>query len=490
MSNYNTITSLAESPLQEGLIYAGTDDGILQITEDGGDNWRKVELSSLPGAPELPFVNDVRADLHDANTVYLAMDNHKYGDFAPYLYVSSDRGKSWKSIASNIPDRTLIWRVVQDHVKPSLMFAATEFGIYVTLNSGEKWMKLKGGVPTISFRDITIQRRENDLVAASFGRSFFILDDISVFREAAEDNMVAEGQLFSTRKAWWYAPKSVVSSQGSAHYTADNPPFGAVFTYHIGKDYPTAKSKRKKAEKELSKDGKDIPFPGWEALDAEKQEEGTKIWLTIKDEAGNFVRRIKGPSGKGFHRVAWDLRYPSQNGIRLGRSYSGNSRFGGGMMATPGSYTVTLHKQEGGELIQLSGPQNFEVVPLREGALKGASNDEIIAFREEIEGLQGAVAAAGYMMEHSMNKVKAMEVALARSEGATAELYKQIHQVKSDLMAFEAEIGGSPAKDEIGERNNPSIRNRMYTAMRGYEYHVWSYTHASNEFGDCPAGIR
>ena len=468
MSNYNTITSLAESPLQEGLIYAGTDDGILQVTEDGGDNWRKIELSSLPGAPELPFVNDVRADLHDANTVYLAMDNHKYGDFNPYLYVSSDRGKSWKSISSNIPDRTLVWRVVQDHIKPSLLFAATEFGIYVTLNAGEKWMKLTGGVPTISFRDLTIQRRENDLVAASFGRSFFILDDISVFREATEDHIEAEGTLFATRKAWWYAPKSVVSSQGSAHYTADNPPYGAVFTYHIGENYVTAKSKRKKAEKELAKAGKDIPFPGWEALDEEMEEEKTKIWLTVKDEAGNVVRRLSGPSSKGFHRIAWDLRYPSQNGIRLGRSYSGgNSRFGGGMMATPGTYTVTLNKQEGGTLTQLSGPQSFEVVPLRKGALEGASYEEITAFREELESLQGAVAAAGYLMEHSMEKVKAMEVALARADNATPALFSQLHQVKKELTAFEAEVGGSPAKDAVGERNNPSVRSRMYTAMRG-----------------------
>ena len=469
MSNYNTVTSLAESPLAEGLVYAGTDDGILQITEDGGANWRKVELSSLPGAPELPFVNDVRADLHDANTVYLAMDNHKYGDFNPYLYMSKDRGKTWKSISSNIPDRTLVWRVVQDHVKPELMFAATEFGIYVTLDAGDKWMKLKGGVPTISFRDLTIQRRENDLVAASFGRSFFILDDISVFREAGEDDMEKEGKLFATRKALWYSPRSVVSSQGSAHYTADNPPYGAVFTYHLAEGYKTAKSERKKAEKALAKEGKDIPFPGWDALDAEKQEEKTKIWLTVKDEAGKVVRRIAGPSSKGFHRVAWDLRYASQNGIRLGRSYgsSGGSRWGGGMMATPGTYTATLSKQVGGVVTQLDDPISFEVVPLRKGALEGAPVEEIIAFREEVESLQGAVAAAGYMLENSMDKVKAMEVALARADNPTTALFEQLHQVKSDLMAFETEISGSPAKDEVGERNNPTIRSRMFTAMRG-----------------------
>ncbi|MFP4061104.1 MAG: WD40/YVTN/BNR-like repeat-containing protein, partial [Bacteroidales bacterium] len=174
MSNYNTITSLAESPLQEGLIYAGTDDGIIQVTEDGGENWRKIEVGSMPGVPATAFVNDIKADLFDVNTVYICLDNHKFGDLQPYIMKSTDKGKSWKSIRGNIPDRTLTWRMVQDHVKPELLFAGTEFGIYFTIDGGKKWAKLSGDVPVISFRDLAIQRRENDLVGASFGRGFFI----------------------------------------------------------------------------------------------------------------------------------------------------------------------------------------------------------------------------------------------------------------------------------------------------------------------------
>ena len=170
MSKYNTITSLAESPIEEGVIYAGTDDGIIQVTEDGGQNWRKIEVGSLPDVPETAFVNDIKADLFDANTVYIALDNHKFGDLNPYLYMSTDRGKSWSSMKSDIPEKTLIWRIVQDYEKPELFFLATEFGIYFTIDAGEKWIKLKSGVPTISFRDLAIQRRENDLVGASFGR--------------------------------------------------------------------------------------------------------------------------------------------------------------------------------------------------------------------------------------------------------------------------------------------------------------------------------
>jgi len=142
MSNYNTITSLAESPVQEGLLYAGTDDGFIQLTENGGESWRKIPVSAL-GLPERSFVNDIKADLFDANTVYVALDNHKEGDYSPYLFKSTDKGMTWKSISSNIPDRTLVWRMVQDPVKANLLFAATEYGIYTSLNGGTSWQNIE-----------------------------------------------------------------------------------------------------------------------------------------------------------------------------------------------------------------------------------------------------------------------------------------------------------------------------------------------------------
>ncbi|NNC94851.1 MAG: glycosyl hydrolase, partial [Chitinophagales bacterium] len=228
MSNYNTITSLAESPIKAGLVYAGTDDGIIQVTEDGGQNWRKVLVSSLPGVPATAFVNDIKADLYDESTVYVALDNHKYGDLKPYLFKSTDKGKSWQSMIGNIPDRTLVWRIVQDHVRSDLFFVATEFGIYYTLNSGKSWMKFTGGLPVISFRDLAIQKRENDLIGASFGRSFYILDDYSFLRDVTDETMKQEAVIFKPRKAWWYLLRGTLGwgekgSQGASYYTAKNP---------------------------------------------------------------------------------------------------------------------------------------------------------------------------------------------------------------------------------------------------------------------------
>ncbi|MEL6672010.1 MAG: glycosyl hydrolase [Bacteroidota bacterium] len=471
MSNFNTITSLSESPKQEGLIYAGTDDGIVQVTEDGGKNWRKIEVGSMPDVPAEAFVNDIRADLHDANTVYIALDNHKSGDFKPYLLKSTNRGKSWTSMTGDLPDRHLTWRLVQDHVKPELLFAATEFGIFFTPNGGDKWIKLKGGVPTISFRDITIQRRENDLVGASFGRGFFVLDDISPLREMTEEKLTAEATLFSPREALWYQPRSVVGDVGASHYRAPNPDFGATFTYHLSEGFKTLKSARKKAEAKLNKEGKDIPFPGWDALDAENRQEKAKVLLTIKDDKGEVVRVMEAPARKGMHRVTWNLRMMSKGTVRM-RQQGGGQGFrrrggGGGMIAMPGTYTASLSKQVDGVITPLTDPVSFEVVPLRKGALDGASPKEMIAFGMDLQNLQNDMAQVDYMMQHSMSKVRAMETALSRTAVEPGKMHTQLYQMRKTLTDMGRQMNGNPVKGEIGERGDPTIRSRMFVAFRG-----------------------
>lgn len=468
MSNYNSITSLAESPKQAGLIYAGTDDGIIQVTEDGGSSWRKIEAGSLPDVPATAFVNDIRADLFDANTVYVALDDHKSGDYTPYLLKSTNRGKTWKSISGNIPDRSMVWRMVQDHVKPNLLFAATESGIYFTLDGGGKWIKLKGGVPTISFRDITIQRRENDLVAASFGRGFFVLDDISVLREVTEDKLKEGAALFSSRDALWYSPRSVVNAMGASYYSAPNPSFGAEFTYYIGESMSTLKGDRKKAEKKLAKEGKDIPFPGWDALEAEQREEKPQVFLTIKDDQGQVVRRINAASGKGMHRVAWDLRYASKNAIRPSSNRRGGRGGFGGWMAMPGNYTATLSKKVEGVVSQLADPVSFKVVPLREkGALPAIPRKEVLAFKTQMESIQKSISTANYMLNTSMNRVEAMQTAIARSDKQDDALVSSIHTLKQKIMDLDKEMNGDETRSEIGERSAPGIRSYMFVGYRG-----------------------
>lgn len=480
MSTYNTITSLAESPLQEGLIYAGTDDGLIQITEDGGASWRKVEVGSLPGVPKTAFVNDLKADLHDVNTVYVALDNHKYGDLSPYLLRSTDRGKSWRSIAGNIPERTLVWRVVQDHINPELLFAGTEFGIYFTPDGGARWIKLSGGAPTISFRDLAIQRRENDLVGASFGRGIFILDDYSLLREVSSAQLEREATLFPTRMAWWYIPRPVLGNdekgcQGASYFTAPNPPFGAVFTYYLSEGLKTKKAIRQAKERKLIKEDKDVPFPGWKEVEAERRELEPQILLTVMDSEGNVIRRIDGPATKGFHRVAWDLRFPDTGAIgEVREEFEGVGR--AGMLAAPGTYSVTLSEEIEGTATKLAGPMTFEVQRLREGALKGAGAADAAAFWQEIAEAQRSTTAAGRALADALKRVDAMRAALSHAKAAPGDLDGQLHELRETLLNLDEQLNGNRSKREVGEKGKPTIRDRLGFAMGGVRFSTYGPT--------------
>tara|TARA_B100000780_G_scaffold149978_1_gene104812 strand:+ start:11452 stop:14703 length:3252 start_codon:yes stop_codon:yes gene_type:complete len=465
MSNYNTITSLAESPIQEGLLYAGTDDGFIQVSENGGDSWRKIPVTSL-GLPSRSFVNDIKADLYDANTVYVALDNHKEGDFNPYLFRSLDKGLTWKSISGDIPKRTIVWRMVQDPIKKNLLFAATENGIYTSLNNGISWNKLPG-TPTISFRDITIQKSENDLVAASFGRGFFILDDYSALRDFTEDNLSKQGKLFTPRPAKWYVPRSSIGNTGADYYFAKNPTFGAEFTYHMADDFKTKKQARKNREVELNKSKKNIPFPGWDALDDEIEEQNAKVILTIQDKDGNVINKIMEKASKGSHRISWNLTHFNPFAI----SVNGNSRrrYGGGSMVTPGSYSASLHLEQNGKVTILDGPISFEVKSIREGVLKGASYSDYNKFRIELTSLLSEINAVQDVLSESNKKQKAFVKALGRTNIIPGTTESKLASLKEELTRINKILSGSPSRSEVGERNPAGLQNFLYSAFDGLE---------------------
>jgi len=451
MSNYNTITSLAESPKQEGLIYAGTDDGLIQITEDGGTNWRKISLSSIKGLPSTPFVNDVRADLFDANIVYAALDNHKNGDYNPYIIKSNDKGRTWSLMNGDLPSKLLIWRLVQDHVKKDLLFAATEFGVYFTSNGGKNWVELEGGMPTIPIRDITIQRRENDLVAGSFGRGIFILDDITPLRNFNKSMMSNPATLFPIKTAHWYRQHSRVGSQGDAEWIGKNPPFGANFTYYMADKIKSKRDIRKSNEKKG-----DAKFPGWDVLEQENREDGPSVVLIIKDSNGDVVNTVQGTNKKGFNRVNWQLNYPNKSGERL-KTPGGRRGFrGGGVMVTPGTYTVTLVKRVNGVNIVLQEPESFSVEPLFDGALPRKSYKEIDAFRDAAFAFQQDLTSTNIELSRSQQIIDAMLRALNKATSPSDVLFKQLNDVKIALLDIDKELHGDPIKDEIGSRTNPT----------------------------------
>lgn len=500
MSQYNTITSIGESPLDENIIYAGTDDGLIQVTENGGKSWRRIDVGRLPGIPKTAFVNDIRADLFDANTVYVALDNHKYGDYKPYLLKSTNRGRSWRSITGNLEDRHLVWRIVQDHVNPKLLFTATEFGLFFTLDGGQKWVEFTGDAPTIAYRDVTIQRRENDLVAASFGRGFFIVDDISPLQNLTESSLDQEAMLFPGRDALWYIEQHPLAyseggSQGHSYYRAPNPPFGANFTYYLSEGLQSLKTIRQETEKPLNKKGQDTPFPGFESIADELEETGPTIWLSIRDIDGNLVRRIKGPTGKGFHRVNWDLRYPDATIVTSGpQGASGEEP--SGFLVTPGEYTVSLSKTVRGETTQLVEPQSFQVKRLRDGALPPQADAS--EFWAEIAKFDRSVTAASMTLTHLQTKTAQLATATQRVSGGDIDvLDESLNAIRQEVNALSKAFNGNPARSQIGERQQPTVRSRLGRILTGLgpstygptQTHREQFDYAKTEFESLEARI-
>ncbi len=465
MSTYNTITSLAESPLQEGLICAGTDDGIIQVTEDGGENWRKTEVGSIPGIPSTAFVNDIRADLFDAQTVYAALDNHKFGDFKPYLVKSTDAGRSWSMITGDLPERLLVWRLVQDHQVSDLLFLATEFGVYFTRDGGRRWIELGGGTPTIAFRDITVQRRENDLVGATFGRGFYILDDYTPLRQATPEFLDQEAALFPVRDAWWYIPDNIVSAQGASDYRAGNPPFGALFTYYLREEVSTLREKRQEREKELDREKSDIPFPGWDELDRELGEDQPFLVFVVTNEQEEVVNRVTAPARKGIHRVSWNLRHASSRPVEPGSSEKISTS--SGYLATPGTYRVTmaLSTEEGMEV--LTEPRSFRVKPLQEGVLEGPGYGEMDRYRREVEKAVEQLQKARHRLELAQKRISGMKLAYFRIDMENPDLLDRILQVQKRGEELYRSLHGSPSREEVGEKQPPGPANRISVATRG-----------------------
>ncbi len=339
--------SIDESPLLDGLLYVGTDDGLLQVTEDGGRNWRRVE--DFPGVAKWAYVADVWASHRDSNVVFAALNNWQRGDYKPYLVRSDDRGRTWTNITGNLPDKHDTWAIAQDHVNSNLLFAGTEFGLFFSVDAGRRWTQLRGGMPPAQVRDLDIQKRESDVVMATFGRGFWILDDYSALREVTAETLGQEARLFPMRHAYQFTPWGL-AQDGSAglatmggNYTMPNPAFGATLTYHVRDAVP----------------------------------EGTTLVANILDSQGRQVRRLTLDGTAGLHRTPWNLRADAPppgaaaapGGGRGAGGGGGGAGFGGrggpqGPAADPGRYRVVIGKLVGETFTAIGPPQTFQVVDL------------------------------------------------------------------------------------------------------------------------------
>jgi len=470
MSQFNTITSLSESPLVEGLVYAGTDDGLIQISEDDGANWRTI--NKLPGVPNRFFVNDIKADLHDPDTVYVVVDDHKSGDFAPYILKSENRGRSWKSISGNLPERHVLWRVVQDHVKPDLMFVGSEFGVFFTVNGGGAWTKLKGGAPNISFRDLVIQTRENDLVGATFGRSFYVLDDYTPLRDVSDSMLKSGSVLFPVRKADWYVPRSPMgcdgtpgckASQGDSFWTAPNPAFGATFTYYLAEEIQSSKDARREAEKEKEKNNENVVAADWDTVIAESREDAPAIVFTVRSADGSIIDQVIAPATAGFNRVAWDLRYPSVEPWAP-VAEGDESHEGVGVLVVPGRYSVTMQKRVDGALADLGQTQSFDVVSIRpDPVIAGSTQEQRVVFEAQLEELIRAASGTSAAVERVIGELDAVKATLGRSM-TDGSLYEVAHSLQQQLRDAQEVLTGNELRDFYNDLPIMSVQARLWHA--------------------------
>ena len=323
----SNVVALEESPLMEGLIYAGTDDGLLQVTEDGGKNWRMMD--AFPGVPKWSYVSDIFPSPRDSNVVFVALNDWQRGNYAPYIMKSTDRGRTFTSITGNLPAKHDVWGIIQDHINGDLLFAGTEFGAFTSVDGGKNWIMLKGNMPLTQVRDIQVQKNYSDLVLGTFGRGIWILDDYSALRGITAQSVAEEAKLYPTRETalLYNVPDLTGGQQTEPMYAAPNPEVGAMMTYTVGKDI---------------------------GADA-------KLVITFTDSTGKQVRRMDVPKDLGLHRVSWNLRTdigvtqaggpgliePAESTKDDDDQQTPSPQGGRGAAVVPGRYTATLGKQVG-----------------------------------------------------------------------------------------------------------------------------------------------
>lgn len=443
-SQWGTIVALDESRVEEGLLYAGTDDGVVSVSENNGEDWYQV--SSFPGVPQYTYCSDLQADKFDASTVYAAFDNLKRDDFAPYLLKSTDKGRTWTSIAGNLPENQTVHSIQQDHVNPQLLFVGTEFGIFFTVDGGERWVQLKAGIPTIAVRDIAIQERENDLVLATFGRGFYVLDNYYPLRSISESLLQKDAHLFPVKKALMYMPKSSRDNQGASYFYAPNPEYGASFTWYL-KEAPQSKQEmRREKEKELFEEGAYIPQPSWRELHLEEMEEAAHLIFTISDLKGNVITKLVTAPKKGVNRLTWNLRYPSPYPVSADRFDPLKTGRQNGRHVMPGSYQVAIDLKDGDSLVKLVDPVQFKVEKLQLLTLPANDMAKVDAFNEKIANMLVAAEGAERLCAELIKKVETYRQTLYAMPNAPQGLLDKTRELATELEQLDFVLHGVPAK--------------------------------------------
>lgn len=470
---FGNITTIAESPLQEGVLVTGTNDGRISVTEDGGANWRRIDR--FASVPETTYVTKVAASHHDRNTIYATFNNHWTGDYRPYVLRSTDLGRTWTNITGNLPVRGSVWSFAEDPRNRQLLFVGTDFGVFATVDGGGRWIAMKGGLPTIQVRDLVIQPRHDDLVIATFGRGFYILDDFSPLRTLTPQVIASAAHLFPARPALLYAPTAPLglagaSFQGAGHYYTDNPPFGATITYYLRDELKSRKARRREADAEAARRNADATMPAWADLKAEDREEDPVVLVEISDSAGRRVRRITGPTGSGLHRVTWDLTYQPANPV-TGPPFQPDPDFPffsgpAGPFVLPGRYSARLYSRVDGVLAPLGSAITFAVTDADPpGSRRDPRTAAVLAADLRNAGLERSALGAAAYLNDLAGRLAFLRRAIDESAGADSALVRQVRELQTRLLDVQERLFGDPTRGRRNESSPTGLLGRLQAAL-------------------------
>ncbi|HTD52460.1 MAG TPA: sialidase, partial [Thermoanaerobaculia bacterium] len=441
------VYSIAESPKEKGVIWAGTNDGQVQVTRDGGAHWSNV-TPGIPGLAPKGTVGSVDPSPFEGGTCYVAFDHHQVNGFDPLLYKTADYGKTWKSISGNIPKSPLSYTHVvrEDPFRKGLLYAGTENALYVSFDDGAHWEPLQSKLPHAPVYWLTVQPHFHDLVVGTYGRGFFILDDVTPLEQWSDSIRVSSFHFFEPRPAYRFRSVSRPNLAPAGVAGGRNPAYGATINYWL---------------KEAPKSGEEAKKPGppsegsAEGIDAESPKK-SPVEITIWNEAGEKIRTISGAAKTGFNRIAWDLRYEPTEEVRIRTTPPGNphiweeKRFRGkdrrgvyyygidapkrGPLVPPGTYTVK---------VTYAGKEETQKLVVRKDPNSAGSDADVEASAKFARTLARDVdAAAGMINQVEWTRLqlegykKMLRAAKApRPEIAAAEeLEKKIRSVEDRLL--------------------------------------------------------
>ncbi|MES1241923.1 MAG: hypothetical protein ABUT39_09925 [Acidobacteriota bacterium] len=468
--NFTTIIAIAPSPLQQGVIWVGTDDGRLHVTRDGGKTWESLE-KNVKGVPANTWIPEIRASRHDPASAFVVFDNHRRGDSALYAYRTDDWGKTWKSLVAekNSGVRGFALNVEQDPVDKDLLFLGTELGLWFSQDGGKRWTKWTQGLPTVAVMDLAIQPRDQDLVIGTHGRSLYILDDIRPLRELTDEVAAKPIHLFAIGDAWQYqsAPEAGGFAFGATEYRGESRPYGAILNVWLSDKtlpHPVEEKERERKQKEREEKrqaeaaapkkpekpavtAEERPAPTRERIAAqqekpeaaeakaeetdkykEKDKEKEKpkdILVRIADANGRVIRNFTAPARQGLNRIVWNLRRDAGRTLPVPAEFGGGNPNPAGPEVVPGTYQVTVKfgdNESKGTLKVLPDPRT-KTTPQdwakREEVIQRTTDlqDALVASLERIQRTRSDVESVTAMLDKKKKDEQDRAKIEARAQG-------------------------------------------------------------------------